>query len=268
MMSMREIKNINSKNIRHMKYRKLPKPKRSIQHAVNKPYQHEYSNGNYSHDIYYSIKPSVIAWTYILNILLFSIPAYLLHAAMWIVDTASKIILPNEYVTPNSGIQLLLIVYVVCIGFGIRKANDHMAYFNVSMLVSKFDINRLVLHAMLDAQNEYPSNNEFIVMEHYRKKFNKYSLFPSVRELATEEQLYNVAMNNPSETAREYAETRRKRLNIKEKTAEHVAAKMIADIKQEKFGGRNEYDLMVAQYKYRTIPAIRNIIEEVQKQKP
>ncbi|MCC2248903.1 hypothetical protein JUJ52_02890 [Virgibacillus sp. AGTR] len=103
-------------------------------------------------------------------------------------------------------------------------------------------------------------------MDHYRQRINKYSLFPSKKELALEKQLYQKQSKSKKDDVRQYAETRRQRLSIYNKQEEHMVAKEIADWKQAQYGGENEYDTMVAKYKNRTIPAIKNIIDEAKKQ--
>lgn len=136
-----------------------------------------------------------------------------------------------------------------------------MAYFNISMLISKHEINQSFLTMIYRSNTE---SKEFKVMEHYRQRFNKYSLFPSLKEVALEEQLYQKAKNGKNKNDFDHAELRRERLSIFNKREEHRAAKEIADWKQEKYGGPNEYDQMVSKYQKRTIPAIKDIINEVQ----
>lgn len=261
--NMRNIKVENNKNTKHLKHRRVSAPRTNMDKRVNRPYQHEFINRTFKNDIYFSMQPMVIIWSFIRNIALHIIPAVMLHGLMFVLDNISKAVLGSEYTTPESGIHLLLITYGVCLFFGLRKFSDHMAYFNVAMLVSKHNINQTMLthiYRSTDTKND----KELTVMDHYRKKFNKHSLFPSVKELAVEEQLYKNAYKTNNDSVKQYAELRRERLNLSNKRDEHVAAKEIADWKQEQFGGVNEYHVLVKKYRLRTIPAIKDIIDDVQ----
>lgn len=263
--SIRHIKHEMSKNERHKKYRKISTPKKSIDKHIDRSFSGEFANGNFRNDIYFSMNTAFIAWVYIKNILLFCIPAFLLHGVMFMIHRISIAVMGDEYAAPVAAFQLLFIAYAICLFFAYRKISDHMAYYNIAMLVSKYNINQSYLTMMYRAQGG-DTSNEMTVMDHYRQRFNKYSLFPSLKELALEEQLYQKQSKSSKDSVRQYAETRRVRLNLENKREEHMAAKEIADRKQAQHGGVNEYDAMVAKYKNRTVPAIRNIISDVQRQ--
>lgn len=259
------IKNDMNKKDRRQRYRRISIPKKSITKNIDRPFSQEFANGNFRNDIYFSMNSSFIVWVYIKNILLFCIPAFLLHGVMFMIHRISIAVLGDEYAAPLAAFQLLFFAYAICLFFAYRKISDHIAYFNVAMLVSKYNINTSYLSMMYQSQNG-DSGNEMTVMNHYRQRFNKYSLFPSLKELALEEQLYQKQSVSSQDSVRQYAETRRVRLNMENKRQEHLAAKEIADRKQAQSGGVNEYDAIVAKYKNRTVPAIRDIIRDVQQQ--
>lgn len=266
MMAKQNIKRIKqeaSKNNRHRRYRNISVPKTNIEKHIDRPFSGEFANGNFRYDMYFSMKPGFIAWVYIKNILLFCIPAFLLHGVMFMVHLISIAAVGDEYSAPVAAFQLLFIAYAICLFFALRKASDHMAYFNNTMLLSKYNINR-AFQNMLNRGQSLETNKEMAVMEHYRLKFNKHSLFPSMKELAVEEQIYQINSKINKEAVRQYAELRKQRLSFGNKREEHIAAKNIADRKQRLYGGLNEYDEMVAKYKNRTTPAIRGIITDVQ----
>ncbi|WP_169911327.1 hypothetical protein [Evansella clarkii] len=248
---------------KHMKYRKIALPKKmNFDNHIDAPFSEAFKKGDFRNDIYFTVNPFFIAGVYIKYILIYCWPALLLSGVMFGIHLLSIAVLGDEYTAPTAGIQLLLIVYSICLFFTWRRISDHMAYYNITMLVSKFDINQKYLTKIYRSAN-IEADKEAAVMDHYRKKFNKLSLFPSMKELALEEQLYQKHSNSKHASNREFAELRRSRLDLDSKREEHLAAKEIADWKQEQYGGKNEYDVMVAKYQWRTVPAIKEIIAEV-----
>lgn len=263
--NMRQIKQEANQNNRHKKHRHIAVPKGGIDKHMNRPFSDEFTNGNFRNDIYFSIKPARIAWVYIKNILLYCMPAFLLHGLMFGIHTLSIAIMGDEYTAPGAAFQMLFITYAICLFFAFRKISDHMAYYNIEMLVSKHNINQKFV-TMMYRSPDIEADREGTVMDHYRQKFNKHSLFPTRKELALEEQLYQAQSKSKKEHVRKYAELRRGRLAMMNKRDEHMAAKEIADWKQARYGGENEYDAMVAKYNRRTVPAIRDIVEGVKGQ--
>lgn len=263
--NVRQIKHESNKNNRHKKYRRISVPKGNTDKHMSRPFSDEFTNGNFRNDIYFSMNPVFIAWVYIKNILLYCIPAFLLHGLMFGIHTLSIAIMGDEYTAPGVAFQILFITYAICLFFALRKINDHMAYYNLKMLMSKYNINQKFVTKMYRSP-DVKADREGTVMDHYRQKFNKCSLFPSRKELALEEQLYQTQSKSKKDAVREYAEARRERLSMMNKRHEHMAAKEIADWKQARYGGENEYDVMVAKYNRRTVPAIRDIIEDVKRQ--
>lgn len=263
MIPMKDIKEENNKNNKHMSHRRIAVPNSKTNKHVKRPYKNEFENGNFRNDIYYSYDPAFIAWTYIKFILLYCAPAIIIHGGFLMLNIISEIILEKTMPVPSGAIQIIIIAYGICLFFAFRKISDHMTYFNNEMIVSKYGINRAMLRMtknIIDIEND----KEFAVMNHYRQKYNKYILFPTVKELASTEQLYQKSRKYKNEEDRNYAELRRSRVNMKNKRAEHVAAKAVADWKQNIYGGVNEYDELVKKYKNRTVPAIKEIIKQVQ----
>lgn len=264
--SVKQFKHEASKTSRHMRYRRISTPKGNMDKHIQRPFSGEFTNGNFRNDIYFTMSPLFIAWVYMRNIFVYCIPAFLLHGMIFGIHLISSAILGDEYTgSAASGSQVLFIAYAICLFFGLRKVSDHMTFYNLTMLVSKYNINQTFLTSLYRFPN-VEANKEITVMDHYRQKFNKYSLFPSVKELALEEQLYQRQSGSKKDQVRNYAEIRRQRLSMSTKREEHRAAKEVADWKQEQYGGENEYDAMVAKYKHRTVPAIRDIINDVNQQ--
>lgn len=266
MMTKQNIKNIKNevnKNNRHKRYRKISLPKMDVDKYLHRPFAGEFANGNFRNDMYFSMQPAFIAWVYIKHILLYCMPAFLLHGVMFTIHRISIAVMGDEYSAPAAAFQLLFIAYAICLFFALRKVSDHMAYYNITMLISKYKINQSFLTLMYRGQTA-ETNKEMAVMDHYRQRFNKYNLFPTRKELALEEQLYQIQSESKKDSVRQFAQMRRHRLSIISKRDEHIAAKDIADQKQRLFGGANEYDEMVAKYKNRTVPEIRDIIADVQ----
>lgn len=262
MMPHQNLRGMNRKS--KSKHRKVSIPKTVMQRAVRKPHRNSFKNGQ---NVYVSMKPQIIAWSIIKYALLYGMPVFLLHGIMFSINAFSKHILPNEYETPIAGIQLLILAYLFFGFLAYRKISDHLAYYRVEMLVHKYDLNQQTLDLMLRGRNKTP---EMLVMDQYRNKFNKYLLFPSAKELAIPDQLYRreehlVEIERPTPfNGFEKAQLRSDNLSLENRLEEHHAAKEIADWNQERFGGPNAYDEMVKKYKHRTVPAIREIIAEVQ----
>lgn len=262
----KQFKHEANKYNRHKRYRRISTPKGKMEKYIQRPFSGEFANGNFRNDIYFTMNPIFIAWVYFKNIFVYCIPAFLLHGVIFGIHLLSAAILGDEYTgSAATGSQILLIAYAICLFFGLRKVSDHMAYYNLMMLVSKYKINQTFMTSIYRSA-DVEADKELTVMDHYRQKFNKYSLFPSLKELALEEQLYQRQSKSKNDTVRNYAETRRQRLSMSSKRDEHLAAKEIADWKQAHYGGENEYDALVAKYKNRTVPAIRDIIEDVQQE--
>ncbi|MGX1195765.1 hypothetical protein [Metabacillus sp. SLBN-84] len=263
--NLRQIKHEAKQNSRHLRYRRIAVPRKNATKHTSNPFAAEAASGNFQNDMYFSMNPVFIAWVFIKNIALHCLPAFLLHGVMFMIHSISVSVMGDEYTAPAAAFQILFIAYAICLFFALRKVSDHMAYYNITMLVSKYNINRSFEKMKRNITN-LKANKELTVMDHYRMKFNKCNLFPSTKELALEEQLYQSESKSHTAAVRQYAETRRSRLNIENKRAEHQAAKAIADWKQAEYGGVNEYEAMVAKYTRRTVPAVQNIIKEVTSQ--
>ncbi|WP_145142203.1 hypothetical protein [Paenibacillus sp. Y412MC10] len=268
-MNTRTIKNLKNESIlrrEHLNYRKVAIPRiKNFDRHVQRPFADHFKKGTFKNDIYFTMKPGFIAWVYIKNILLFNIPAFAIHAILVFLSFMNHIVLneSGSLTTSAGGAQLLILAYGVCTLLAFRRINDHMAYYNNTMLISKHDINRSLV-TMIWSTIEPSENKEINVMDHYRLKFIKHNLFPTTKELALEEQLYRKNQNSKHEVVRQGAEMRYNRFSLENKKEEHIAAKHIADWKQDEFGGPNEYDMLVRKYSHRTAPVIRDMIKDLQ----
>lgn len=245
------------------KYTRFRKVRRPSDTSLGSPYHYKYLNGTFQRDIYSDIKRTTLIWTYARSILKYGMPAFLLHAIFFFLDAYTRKTLGDDYTSGGGGIPLVFIVYSICLFFAYRRISDHLAHLHVHVLTSKFSINQITRSHISHSSN-IERDEELSVLEHYRKKYNKYLLFPSVKELAVEHQLYEEAQSSRRLRDIDYAEMRRTRLSLMSRREEHVAAKEIADWKQKVYGGENEYEELVKKYKYRTIPAVRDIIRDVQ----
>lgn len=240
----------------HKRYRRVSMPDVRISKHVVRP------SGHLRHNIYSSLHPLFIASVYAKFIIAYCIPAILLQIIMIAINSTSEAILGDNYVVNvQASVQLLMMVYGICLIFAFRKINDHMAFYNTAMIVDKAEINELTLAAMYKPNAD--KNNELDMMDKYRKRYNKFILFPSVKELAVEEQYYARAMKSGNEKVRRVAEYRHQQLNLNKKASAHRAAKEIANLKQQKYGGENEYEAMVKRYKNRTVPFVKEIIDNM-----
>ncbi|MEK4529787.1 hypothetical protein NST38_30755 [Paenibacillus sp. FSL H8-0104] len=268
-MKTKSINSLKDKNIirrEHLKYRKVSLPRfKDFDRLVENPFAEKFRKRIFKNDIYFTMKPAFVVWVYIKNLLLANIPAFVIHAILNFLSFMNKIVLGEDVslATSAGGLQLLILAYGICTMLGIRKIKDHMAYFNNTMLVSKHDINRKLV-TMIWREIERGDNIEIDVMDHYRLKFMKLSLFPTTRELALEEQLYSTNQKSKHEVVRQGAEMRYNRLSLDNRREEHIAAKHIADWKQDEYGGPNEYDLLVRKYRHRVAPVIRDIIKDLE----
>ncbi|MEW4425964.1 hypothetical protein AB1I68_00555 [Paenibacillus pabuli] len=250
----------------HLKYRKVSVPRlNNFERLVQNPFEQQFKKRIIKNDIYFTIKPSSVAWVYIKNLLLFNIPAFAIHAILNFLSYMNKIVLGEEvsFATSEGGLQLLTLAYVICTLLAFRRINDHMAYYNNTMLVSKHDINRSLV-TMIWREIERGDNKEVDIMDYYRLRFIKQSLFPTTRDLALEEQLYSRNQKSKHEVVRQGAEMRYHRLSLDNRREEHIAAKHIADWKQDEYGGPNEYDLLVRKYRHRVAPVIRDMIKDLE----
>lgn len=256
----KEIKLDSQKPSQFADYRKLHVPRVNMEKRTKRPFQKEFKKGNFRNDMYFHMDPLVIIATYVKCITMACLPAFALHGFLYFIHVMSKLATPDDVPTYMFGTKMLLFVYMVCLYFGLRKASDHMAFFTVDMLLSKFRINRIMLGRIqngVDLEND----KEFIVMDYYRTRFNKYLLFPSRKELAMAHQLDKAQRTHHESRVRDYAKLRRERLTMDHRREEHEAAKLIAQWKQSRFGGENEYEAFAKRYQHRTIPLVRSMVD-------
>ncbi|OMF76705.1 hypothetical protein [Paenibacillus glucanolyticus] len=264
--TIKKLKNESTRQRRHLNYRKVSLPRlRNFDRHVQHPFTDQFKKGIFKNDIYFTMKPSFIAWVYIKNIILFNIPAFAIHSILLFLSFMNHIVLneSSSLTTTAGGLQLLTLAYGICTILAFRRINDHMAYYNNTMLLSKYDINQSLV-TMIWRTIEPSENKEIEVMDHYRLKFIKQNLFPTIKELALEEQLYSRNIKSKHVAVRQGAEMRYNRFSLDNRREEHIAAKHLADWKQDEYGGANEYDMLIKKYSHRAAPVIRDMIKDLQ----
>lgn len=212
------------------------------QHMVN-PFQQQYANGEFRNQFYQRYKKSFIAWVFIRNILLFFIPAMILHAPALLIQLVVTQTLGSE-AAGNPFLPHVILIYTVATVLTVRRINRQMAYYNVMATNGRRDINAL---QSMSHPATPQAKRELAIMDDTRMRVNKSHLFQSSQEAAIDKQENGDQVDS-----------------ISNKQNEHFAAKAIADRKQKEHGGMNEYDQMVRRYKFRARPEIREIIKQVQ----
>lgn len=249
------------------RYRKISQPKlhQGVDRYTKNPFDNEFITGEFENDIYSVIRPRTYAKVYITSILKSGFPTILLFTFFIILEAVFRITMGESlelHKTPG-GIQLTLITVAISAFFVIRKIKDHMAYFHVELSADKHELNRLTLER-LEAGDSPLFNREIAVMMKHRRLYNKYILFPSRRELASENQRYSKIMNSvhTNEHMIDFVMNRRDQLSAIQREQEHEAARKIA-LMLEPDAKHNSYDLAVAKYKRRTTHNMRLIIQNV-----
>lgn len=249
------------------RYRKISQPKlhQGVDRYIKNPFDTEFITGEFENDIYSEIRPRTYAKVYITSILKSGFPAILLFTFFIILEAVFRITMGEslELHKTAGAIQLALITVTISAFFVIRKIKDHMAYFHVELSADKHELNRLTLKR-LEAGDSPLFNREVAVMMKHRRLYNKYILFPSRRELASENQRYNKIMNSvrTNENMIDFAMDRRDQLSAIQREQEHEAARKIA-LMLDPDAKHNSYDLAVAKYKRRTTHNMRLIIRNV-----
>lgn len=218
-------------------------PKGGYRQHMKNPFQSKYANGEFINQFYQRYKPSFIAWVFIRNILLFFIPAMILHAPAMLIQFIMTQTLGAEQ-AGHPFLPHIILIYTVATVLTVRRISHQMAYYNVMSTNGRRDINALQAASNVRTPQ---AQREIVVMDDARMRINKTHLFQSAREAAIDKQENGA-----------HADT------IANKQNEHFAAKAIADRKQKERGGVNEYNRMAALYKYRARPEIRDIIKQVQ----
>lgn len=259
------IKDIKNEVNQNRKHRKISIPSSKTNKHVERPFKSEFENGNFKNDIYYSYNTAFLVWYFIKTCLTYAIPAIVIHICLQGINAISGIVINEDLPLSSGAVQVLILAYGICLFFGLRKVSDHQAYFNAEMMVSKYSINR-VTYNLTRRVTDIENHKELTVIEAYRKKFQKVNLFPTTKEFAIVEQLYQYQANQDKvkQSKLDYAALRRSRMSLNNKRKEHEAAKAIADWKQAVYGGVNEYDEIVNHYKNRTTPAVKEIINNIQ----
>lgn len=243
--NIRDLMPVSRRVEKHLRYRKVATPGRSRNAATTLSRMSAYN-------------PAFTVWVYIRNILFWMIPALLLHGPLLVIQTAHDLAVGTELNVPGSNMYVL-VIYGAALLLGLRRGSDQVAYYNIHAVVGRENLN-------YKAQQLLPNTKSpnFKQLDKQRKRFNRISLFPTTKELAVEEQVYQHAMNSHLQNSINAAIKRRAALDLGNKEMEHFAAKAIADQKQQQGGGKNEYDAMVARYKHRAAPQIKEIIARVQ----
>lgn len=244
-----------------MHYRKVKRPRRLVGKRWNR-FENAKKAGKFHYDtIYVDMPIPYHIGVYVKNIIPYCIPAICINLLILFINGIASAVLDRSYTLTAAEIKALLFFYAIGIAFGIRKTSDHMAYYHVDLSAAKFNINRIAWTWIKSGRNT--NNAEFKVLEHQRQKYNKYILFPSVKELAVISQLDDPTMR-PKMKKKDVMDIR-DRVNIFEREQEHEAAKAIADWKQmQSKSSENEYDRMVVRYSHRTVKSIKDVIKETQ----
>lgn len=137
-----------------------------------------------------------------------------------------------------------------------RRIKDNNEFFNFVATHDKSELNRKTLE-LYHTEPDLSASRELPIIEHVRTKHNKTILFPtSVERYATTQMQIRKDLFQHRyyyDFIIEHEET----FNHEQLVAEHSAAKQIADLKVEMFGGENEYDDMVKKYRSRMDPSAR-----------
>lgn len=255
-----KMKNINpitnkEDTYKHLNFRKINLPN-NIHKKLRLPYANKFKSGEFKLNIYVDLKIGTKIEIAIKNILKSSKIAIILTVLFTGLAVLTTYVLEQPFSIPYAGKQILILAYTYGLVKGVSKTSDNFAYYNSLLSVGKSQINKLTLDWMKKGTN-LSNPEEFKVLEKYRNKYNKYLLFPTIKELAVIEQMYVVAQINGTPEEKKSTAKRRNTLSIISREIEHLACREIANIKQEANGGTNEYDLLVSKYKNRTNEELR-----------
>lgn len=228
---------------------------RSFLHFIKPRYLDRHEN-----ELYYTVNPLLILWDCGIGSFFRLLPAIILNGGLIAISHATH---TGGITSSSDAVKIVGLVWLICGFIAYRRASDHMAYFNLMMLVSKYNINRKLAN-IIRSMSDVNKFDRYRKMDRCRMRFNKINLFPSLKETALEHQMFEKTRITSNDDARDFAHTRHDRLSLEEKREEHYAAKAIADWKENQFGVPNEYDAMVKRYARRTTPAIRDIIKQIQ----
>lgn len=247
---------------------------------------HHSNGGDFNYSMYFEYSLFNTILSYIFNILWSTkylvIMAFILGIGFYSADMGI-VELMN---TGNFNATVLTFVFVTSI-FAILRLNDVRTVKNVIIRLNSPKL-YTILFNMTDNHATLANNRkEISVIKHYADLHSKLILFPTVKDLAAEEQLFakwenkgsankeNIFANKDEILNKDLENLRvqegydevlemRELINLEGIKREHIAAKKYADLIQNQNGGTNEYDLMVKNYKSRTTPQIKEIIDSVQ----
>lgn len=218
------------------------------------------------------------SFTYLSNVILFLTPIIAIYALITFVFVVNTSVGNEDEVV---GIfQLLngrfIIFAVILVLLGLTRASDKMALYKAVHISHINDINQQMVREFDPSSTK--QSYHYNQLSRKSKRVNKYLLFPSTSEFQVAhkarmksqkvngKRAYNAVsagrisiMNDHKVALNNLVDA----LSIKRREAEHRAAKGLADKKQARYGGINEYDAMVEKYAHRTTPMMRNMIRKV-----
>lgn len=151
----------------------------------------------------------------------------------------------------DTGMIYILGFYALGIISARKLLKQYRVHIRVATMEDKGQLNRIALHAH---KHNNVSNTELNLLNICQEKANEYCLFPSKYEMIA---LYQNQINSYRHV--DMADM----FSVDERRKEHLAAKELADLKQQKRGGRNKYDLMVKKYLSRTTPEMKTMINGI-----
>lgn len=258
------IKRSVRQDARHKTFRKIRQPKALLTRHARAPFSNEFTARRFRYDIYVDMKPLFLLWIWLKPVILYTIPGVMVHTIYGGLNMVASIVegSPQTMVLPV--IQLIGLVYAICLAFAYRKITDHTAHINTFLNVTRYDINRLAERFTMELSvDELRDHKEFNVINHYRKKAAKSLLFPTVKEFAASEQAGRKERGSQDSRSKRFGQLRQERMNLDQIREEHYAAKEVADWLQIHHGGPNQYIQWANRYAWRTTPAIRKIVRDI-----
>lgn len=248
-------------NSRHKHYKKIQIPDKRYRFTVKNLYKKEYESGVFENDIYYDISDEEkfkVCFKIIIDICK---PAIIWAFFVLGLNLISNLIIQERVPIRFMDIFMILLGFSLFLPKAIKRVNDYLSYFHNTITMNMYQINQLTFRWINEGKN-ITQSREFKIMNQQRIRYNKYLLFPSIRELAVTEQLFIRDNNSKNPTLRHLSSIRKKRLTLENRELEHIASSKISQINEQKTG-RNEYNDLVDKYKYRTIPRLQGIVNNL-----
>lgn len=160
------------------------------------------------------------------------------------------------FIQPDT-VMVFVVWALIAAYFTRRRVKDEVAYYNMRAVEDKHNLNRAALNLYHTVPNTM-HHQELQVIELFRKQYNKYILFPTDVERNVHPQLGERLYRDYYKPVHvDAVENYKRQFTVKNLKAEHNAARQIAEIKVEMFGGKNEYDEMVKHHVGRMDPILR-----------